>query len=82
MALSVFDDPARSPGPAAVRALLDGVPGCAEGRGMRIEIGPEGDLEDVRRLVALETAAPRRSVARKTTPKEGRASRSPRGSRV
>lgn len=42
--------------PASVVALVDAAPRYAEGRGIRLPIGPGDDVEPVRKLVALKLA--------------------------
>jgi hypothetical protein len=63
--------------PAFVVALVDAAPRYAEGRGIRLPIGPGDDVEPIRRLVALKLApGPPRPRARR----DARASRPrPRG---
>jgi len=42
--------------PESVRALIDGAPRYAEGRGIRLTVASRGDLATVLELVALKTA--------------------------
>lgn len=53
---------------ARVLALFAAARRYAEGTGVRLEIGPDDDLDDLRRLLVLKAAADRATAARGATP--------------
>lgn len=55
--------------PASVIALVDAAPRYAEGRGIRLPVGPGANVEPIRRLVALKLAPePPRARDRSSAP--------------
>ncbi len=50
--------------PPAVLSLLDAAPRYAEGRGIRVTVGPGDDLSTVRHLVALKVDSPPKGPGR------------------
>lgn len=64
-----------------VLALFRAAKTYVEGTGIRLEVGPDDDLDDLRRLLVLKAAAPPKSPAR-TKATAGAAPRPSRGRRA